>query len=462
MKIVKLTAENLKRLEVVEIAPDGGVVQITGKNGSGKSSLLDAIFYALAGGGVLPHEPIRRGATSAKVVLDLGELVITKKFTDKGPPSLVVEAASGARFKGPQGVIDELVGAISFDPGQFVRMKPKEQFDMLRQVSKIAVDLDALAGKRARFYDTRTELNRDATRLRAQAETLRLPSDLPATAIDVAALLTLMQEGSETNSLIERRTAGRASAAQKIVDLRARADDLDGEVGPLVARMEGNRDISKAAAKARYEDELRRIDEQSEAAIADARSTRTVEAGRIRHEAGVLQARFDGAEALPATVDLTELRAKIEQARTWNEMIAKRDAQKKIAAEAAAFEERALAMTQSIDALDAEKEAAIKAAKMPVDDISFGDGIVLYKGLPFEQASGAEQLRVSVAVAMAANPKLRVMLIRDGGLLDDDGMQLLRDMAVAADYQIWVESVHANGPITVEMVDGRVKGAVAA
>ena len=44
MKIVQLTAENVKRLTAVSIAPDGNLVQITGRNGQGKASVLDAIF----------------------------------------------------------------------------------------------------------------------------------------------------------------------------------------------------------------------------------------------------------------------------------------------------------------------------------------------------------------------------------------------------------------------------------
>ena len=61
MKILKLTAENIKKLKVVEITPQGNVVQITGRNGSGKSSTLDAIWWALAGKEAIQGKPIREG-----------------------------------------------------------------------------------------------------------------------------------------------------------------------------------------------------------------------------------------------------------------------------------------------------------------------------------------------------------------------------------------------------------------
>ena len=93
---------------------------------------------------------------------------------------------------------------------------------------------------------------------------------------------------------------------------------------------------------------------------------------------------------------------------------------------------------------------------MPIDDLTFGDGAVLFKGLPFEQGSSAEQLRVSVAIAMAANPKLRVLRIKEGSLLDEDGIALIQKMAEGGDYQIWIERVDTSGKVGIVMEDGAV------
>jgi hypothetical protein len=69
-------------------------------------------------------------------------------------------------------------------------------------------------------------------------------------------------------------------------------------------------------------------------------------------------------------------------------------------------------------ALDEKKADAIAAAKMPIDGLAFDDSGVTYRGVPFKQCSAAEQLRVSLAMAMAMNPKIRVVRITDGSLLD--------------------------------------------
>ena len=73
--------------------------------------------------------------------------------------------------------------------------------------------------------------------------------------------------------------------------------------------------------------------------------------------------------------------------------------------------------------------------------VGFTDEGVTYNGVPFSQASSAEQIRVSLAMAMALNPKLRVVRILDGSLLDADSMRQVAEMATAADYQVWVERV---------------------
>lgn len=80
--------------------------------------------------------------------------------------------------------------------------------------------------------------------------------------------------------------------------------------------------------------------------------------------------------------------------------------------------------------------------------------------MPFDQASSAEQLRTSVAIAMAANPKLRVIRVQDGSLLDEEAMRILAEMAQAADYQVWIERVGVSGGVAIVIEDGTVKGAV--
>ena len=94
MKIVRLEAENVKRLVAVEIAPDGSLVVIGGKNGAGKSSTLDSIAMALGGKDLVPEKPLRDGAEKGHVEVDLGDLIVRRTFTAAGGGSLEATAGS--------------------------------------------------------------------------------------------------------------------------------------------------------------------------------------------------------------------------------------------------------------------------------------------------------------------------------------------------------------------------------
>ena len=427
MKIVSLVAENVKRLRAVEIKPDGSLVQIAGKNGSGKTSVLDSIYYALAGGNALPSKPVRRGEESARIRLDLGEIVVTRRFGADGKTSLVVEGANGARFPSPQRMLDALVGSIAFDPLEFTRMEPREQFETLRGLVKLDVDIDALDGKSKTDFEARTDVNRRSKSLRAQASAIVVPDDLPAQPIDTAALLRQMQEAGEHNAGIEQRKGRREQAAREVEAARREAEN---------ARTDGKKLRQRAAD----------LITEAERAEADAVAK--------DQRAAELDAKLQAAEPLPAPIDASTIRAEVEQAGRTNKLVEQRDRRTQIEADAEKAEAEAEQLTANIAERARVKTEAIAAAKMPIEGLTFGEQEILLNGLPLDQASDAERLRLSVGIAMAANPKLRVLRIRNGDVLDPDSLALLQQMVEAADYQCWMEVVRPTGPVSVVMEDG--------
>lgn len=423
MKIVSLQAENFKRLKAVEIKPDGSLVVISGKNAQGKSSVLDSIFAALGGADALPSKPIRKGEQSARIKVDLGEIVVTRKFTPTGS-TVVVEQANGARFTSPQTMLSQLIGSIAFDPLEFTRMKAAEQFETLRKLVPLGVDLDALDGQNKTDYEARTIVNRDAKALRSQAAGIPVAADLPDGPIDTNALLIAMQEAGEANATLEKRKAGREHAEGNL-------SRLDAEVSRL-----------RTAAEA--------LRQQAEVADKEAEDTKA--------NADAVRKKLAEAPPLPDPVDVSKFRADIAAADAVNEKIAARETRKSIEARAEDKEAEATSLTDAMAARSASKEAAIKAAKMPIDGLTFGDGEVLYQDLPLDQASQAERIRVSMAVAMALNPKLRVLTIKDGSLIDEDGMKVIQKMVADGDYQLWLERVGTDGKIGIVIEDGAIAG----
>lgn len=436
MKIIELRAENVKRLKAVQIRPTGPLVEIAGRNGQGKSSVLDCILWALAGADTFQRAPIRKGEEEAVIRLDLGEVKVRRTFKAKGTAgefttSLIVENGDGARFPSPQKMLDALVDHLSFDPLAFSRMKPRDQFDALRAFVP-GVDFDAIDKANKDAFAARTVKNREVASLTARYQAIIIPTGAPAARVDTAALVAEMESAGEHNALIERRRAGREKAAAEVENAAKTAEQ----------------DRARAAELRREAETMDRQAEQQERHVAE------------------LRAKLDAAEPLPAPIDTAEIRAKIADAGRDNDAFdakARAEAERiKIAAEGATAEAEAVRLTATIEARNAAKAKAIAAADMPVPGLEFGDGEILLSGLPFDQASDAERLRTSIAIAMAANPRLRVIRVRDGSLLDDQAMALLGEMAEASDMQVWIETVGDAGKFGIVLEDGMVRGAVQA
>ena len=113
--------------------------------------------------------------------------------------------------------------------------------------------------------------------------------------------------------------------------------------------------------------------------------------------------------------------------------------------------------TRQIESREEQKRTALAKAKMPVEGLTFDDDMVTFNGIPIEQLGEAERIRVSTAIAMAANPKLRIIRILHGEALDEDSLQILASMAEEHDYQIWMARVDSSGKVGIIMEDGMVK-----
>jgi hypothetical protein len=338
---------------------------------------------------------------------------------------LKVENSEGLRYGSPQGVLDALLGEIGFDPFEFVQMKPDKQAETLLAMVPLTIDLDEFAELDTSDYAKRRDINRDAAALKAQVQAIPVeeaPKDLP----DRQALQDQLANAADTNTQIERRRLDR--------------EQTKAHVTSALAEAEQHR--SRAAELRKQAEEQDRLAESKE------------DWAKNNQEA------LDNAEPLPEPVDVAQLRTLLQSA---DEEIAKVERQQRRARLAdllAKLESESEAITKAMEDREAARQEALKAADMPIDGLAFGTDekgkpVVTFNGVPFEQASTAEQLRASTAIAMRANPQLRVLRIKDGSLLDDDSMKLLADLAGAEDFQLWIERVGTGG-VGIIMENGAV------
>ncbi len=155
--------------------------------------------------------------------------------------------------------------------------------------------------------------------------------------------------------------------------------------------------------------------------------------------------------------DIAALELDLGQAEQKNQAARALAQRETLRAQLETLENKAETYSLAIEQTDADKAARVAAATFPVDGLAFGDGTVTYNGLPLEQASMAEQIRISLAMAMAMNPQIRVIRISDGSLLGTEVLAVIEQMAAAGDYQIWMEVVDETGKVGIVIEDGQVK-----
>jgi hypothetical protein len=162
------------------------------------------------------------------------------------------------------------------------------------------------------------------------------------------------------------------------------------------------------------------------------------------------------AESHRSSVEVQEQINNLEDA---NNKARENEHYQKILAELTVAKEKAHEIDVQLTEHDEVKIKALQAAKFPIIGLSITDDGVLFNNLPFSQICTSEQTKVSIAIAMAANPTLRVMLSREGSLLDEKNLAMLEQMVKDHDYQLWIEMVSSNGRQTgVVIEDGAVVG----
>jgi hypothetical protein len=394
-KIISLTTTNYKRAKSVEIKPDpnGNLVIVAGKNGAGKTSVLESIVVALGGvNAKTTPRPIRDGQDRAEIVLETEDLIVTRTFTPSGS-RLTVKSSDGATFSRGQAKLDELIGKLSLDPLAFTQLSDRAQLEALLELVELPFSPDALEAERKDVFDRRSDVNRRVKELAGQMAGLpTFPADLPADEVSVSDLLAQYRAGSDLIAAHKAATDHVAGLDQGIAQLRDQIQTLQTKLSDAL----------------------------------DDRSTATVRVIELQEQ---------------PRPDLEGIQARIDNAESTNRQVRDFKAARVVASNHKAAADESAGLTAELETIAQTKAEGLAAAKFPVDGLGFDEDGVTYRGVPFKQASSAEQIRVSLAMAIALNPGLRVIRIADGSLLDSDSLELIRDQAAAHDFQIWIEMV---------------------
>jgi len=423
MQIVNLQTENVKRIKAVQIKPDGSVIVIGGKNGAGKSSIIDSIMYALAGDRTIPDMPIREGQSKAEINVDLGEYVVTKRITPKGS-TLVIKNSEGEKFSSPQAMLDKIVGKISCDPLEFSKMSAKKQAEVLMGFSDF--DFQANEEKYKEVYDERTAAKRLMDSSKHQLDGMKQYPDAPEKPVDSSALYQEISAAKKHNNKQSEINDKISMHENNIRLFNKSITENKEEIESLKEK------ISKLENDNAYKEKLMHNEEE------DAKKLKTELDGFVPIDVDPLENKLASAFGINSQVEANNRYLAQSYTLAQHQMIWKK-------------------LDKELKALQEERTAAVAGVKFPIEGLGFNSKGVFINRVPFDQCSSAEQLKVSVAVALALNPKLKVLLIRDGSLLDEESMALIAKMVEEAKAQVWIERVGSGKEVTVEIEDGQIK-----
>lgn len=432
MKLKRLTIENFMRLVAVDITPKGNAILITGKNGAGKSSIIEAIKALFQGKKYHPDKPIRDGEDHAEIIGETENFIIKRTFTKAGGGQVTVTNADGMKASSVQGLLAKFYGEFAFEPTSFYKdcKVVKKQREQLYTLMKL-VGLD--------FDDINTaikEVKEKRSAVKTSKETYDFEAGQIGELVNMPTELVSMVELTEKLTVATRLNAKHTETVQQI-------DVGQGEIE-------------------RHEECL----VNSEKRIAAVKEQLAVEEKELLAGKETLVNLQAKQEALVTTldplIDVATINQEIADADAHNDNIRLTNQRKELVKKSAAKSKEFALLGKDIKAWEAKKTERLAAVKMPIEGLSVNDETILFNDpkeqtgdIPLAQVNDSMQLQISVAISMALNPKLHVILVK-GNDLDEANLETVCRMADEKDYQVWIERIRGGGQTGFHIEDGSV------
>lgn len=420
VKITALEAENVKRIKAVALTPSPtGLTLVGGNNNQGKTSVLDALAWALGGDRFRPDAAQRDGAIAPahlKVTLSNG-VVVERKGKNA---SLTVTDPTGRRSG--QQLLNAFVEPLALDLPRFMDASDKEKSDILLRIIGIGAELHTRDLEIKSLYDKRTFTGQLAAQKKHFAEEMISYPEAPDEPVSASELIRQQQDILARNGENQR--------------LRAQYAELEQQVQQCVDELKRTRE--RIATLQQLADEL------------DAKHTKLFNQRETARKT-VSQLQDESTAELEASIrDIEEtnrkVRANLEKSRAEDE-----------AAQYASEYDR---LTESIQQKRADRMALLNGADLPLPGLSVEDGVLTYKGKHWRDMSGSDQLRVAAAIVRRLNPDCGFVLL--------DKLEQM-DMTTLQEFSAWLEAeglqaiatrVSTGSECQIIIEDGMVKDAV--
>ncbi len=419
VKITALEAENVKRIKAVALTPaPTGLTLVGGNNNQGKTSVLDALAWALGGEKFRPNAAQRDGAVApAHLRVTLSNGVVVER---KGKNSSLTVTDPTGRRSGQQ-LLNAFVEPLALDLPRFMEASDKEKADILLRIIGIGNELHLRDMEIKSIYDKRTFTGQLAQQKKYFADELISYPDAPEQPLSASDLIRRQQDILARNGENQR--------------LRQQAQELARQEQQCLDELKRTRERIAELEKLREE--------------LDTKHTKLFNKGK-NAEKTVNQLQDESTAELEASIQSIEetnrkVRANLEKARAEDE--------------AAKYASDYDKLTDAIEQKRKERLALLNGADLPLPELSVEDGALTYKGKRWRDMSGSDQLRVAAAIVRRLNPDCGFVLL--------DKLEQM-DMTTLEEFGRWLEAeglqaiatrVSTGSECQIIIEDGMVKGA---
>lgn len=411
MKISRLEVENVKRIHAAMIEPSAdGLTIIGGKNRQGKTSVLDAIAWALGGERYRPTEAVTKGSSlppRLKIIMDNG-LVVERKGKNS---DLKVTDPSGQ--KAGQTLLNEFVEELAINMPKFMEASGREKAETLLQIIGVGDQLHQLERQEKEIYQERLYVGRTADQKEKFAREQPFYPDAPQEPVSAADLIREQQE-------ILARNGQRQQWRLEYDNILKQREMVDDKIASL------------------------------EAQLAQWKHSRTELEKRAREAAkSPAELRMESTEELEQSIENIEMINRKVQA-NLNKAQAEEDAKE--------FRDQYTLLTDKLDAVRKQKISLLDSADLPLPGLSVRDGELIYNGQKWDNMSSAEQMIVSTSIVRKLNPKCGFVLLDKLEAMDLDTLKEFGTWLEKEGLQAIATRVSTGEECSIIITDGYVEG----
>lgn len=375
IKINSLELENVKRVKAVKLEPTkNGLTVVGGKNNQGKTSVLDAIAWALGGAKYKPSQAQREGSlVEPQLHIELSNGMVVERLGKNG--TLKVTDPSGQ--KGNQSLLDGFISQFALDLPKFMEADKNTKAKILLQIIGVGDKLSAFDKQESELYNRRTEIGRVADQKKKYADEMVQWDGVPEEIISAAELIQQQQE---------------------ILARNGRNQELRNQVNNLEAQ--------KTLLEQRIEEAQKTLNAMHEqfAELMEKLSIANTNAKDLQDE---------------STAELEESIANIDSTNAKvRDNLNKQRAQE----EADEYKRQYGDLTTQIEDIRKARMELLNGVEMPLKDLSVQDGELIYKGQKWDNMSGSDQLKVATAIVRKTNPQCGFVLLDKLEQMDIDTM----------------------------------------